>query len=385
MKITHISLIGIFTDNWTYQENLLTKYHKIIGYDVSLITSKFIYDNNGNIIKDKREIYINDDGVKIIRLNIKGNKSFNYKFKKYKDLYSAIESECPDILFIHGCQFIDISVIVKYVRLHKNVKVYVDNHADFSNSASNWLSRNILHKVIWKYHAHKIEPYVTKFFGVLPARVEFLKKIYKLPQEKVELLVMGADDEKVEKAKDPLIRKEIRERLNIKPDDFLIMTGGKIDEAKRQTLLLMQAIQQIKNEKVKLIVFGSVVNELKDEVYKLTQNDKIQYIGWIKPEDSYYYFGASDLVVFPGRHSVFWEQVAGIGIPMVVKYWSGTTHIDLGGNCKFLYKDSVDEIKTVIEKIFNDINEYIQMKTIAETRGMSIFSYKNIAKLSIKY
>ena len=29
---------------------------------------------------------------------------------------------------------------------------------------------------------------------------------------------------------------------------------------------------------------------------------------------------------------------------MIVKYWEGTTHIDLGGNCEFLHRDSIDEI-----------------------------------------
>ena len=43
---------------------------------------------------------------------------------------------------------------------------------------------------------------------------------------------------------------------------------------------------------------------------------------------------------------MFWEQVAGMGIPMVCKYWEGTTHVDCGGNVKFLYRDSVEEIKS---------------------------------------
>ena len=36
-------------------------------------------------------------------------------------------------------------------------------------------------------------------------------------------------------------------------------------------------------------------------------------------KDSYDYFEASDLVVFPGCHSVMWEQVTGQGKPMLVK------------------------------------------------------------------
>ncbi len=48
------------------------------------------------------------------------------------------------------------------------------------------------------------------------------------------------------------------------------MSGGKIDHAKQQTLLLMEAVKELSHKfPVKLIVFGSVSNELKDEVNKL--------------------------------------------------------------------------------------------------------------------
>jgi 1,2-diacylglycerol 3-alpha-glucosyltransferase len=122
----------------------------------------------------------------------------------------VISSLNPDIIFTHGCQFLDIKHIARYAKLHPKVKVYVDNHSDFSNSARNFLSKNILHKIIWRYCANLIEPYTTKFYGVLPARVDFLKNIYKIPRDKVELLVMGADDEKVEEASKPNVRLQIR-------------------------------------------------------------------------------------------------------------------------------------------------------------------------------
>jgi 1,2-diacylglycerol 3-alpha-glucosyltransferase len=261
--------------------------------------------------------------------------------------------------------------------------VYVDNHADFSNSARNLVSKNILHKILWRHCARLIEPYTTKFYGVLPARVDFLKNVYKLPADKIELLVMGADDEKVAEAKDTGVKRAIREKLNINQNDFLIMTGGKIDSAKKQTLLLMEAVKQIGRNNVKLIVFGSVTLDLKDELNSLCDGIKIQYIGWINAADSYKYFAAADLAVFPGRHSVFWEQVVGIGIPMIVKYWDGTTHIDIGGNCKFLYKDSVEEIKESICSLIDYPDVFEAMKNVALTKGMDAFSYRKIAQRSI--
>lgn len=384
MKVVHICLGCFFPDNYSYQENMLPKFHKELGYDVEVIASLETFDANGKpTYLKKGSKYVNEYGIPVTRLDYKKPETLYKKMKRYIGVYEAIEKANPQILFIHGCQFRDIDVIVKYLEKHPNVKVYVDNHADFSNSATNWLSKNILHKVFWRHSAHIIEPYTIKFYGVLPARVDFLKNIYKLPAEKCELLVMGADDDKVNEARTPEIRRQIRMLYNIAQDDFLIITGGKIDPWKTQTLLLMEAISRINNPKIKLIVFGSVTPELKQEVSKKADGTRVQYIGWIKSTESYKYFAASDLVVFPGRHSVFWEQVCGQGIPMVCKYWNGTTHVDLGGNVAFLSKDSVEEIYDVISNIIYFPEKYAKMKNVALKKGMNVFSYRKIAKRSV--
>lgn len=378
MKITHVCLTGPFSDGWSYQENLLSKYHKKLGYDVDVIASQYVWGSDGKIGMHSKEDYINDDGVHMIRIPSTMHTNINSKVRLYKGLYSAIEKSAPDILFIHGVQFVGIGTIVNYLKKHNDTVVYVDNHSDFSNSASSWISKNVQHKILWKYFAKKINPYVKKFYGVLPARVDFLVDMYDLPKEKVELLVMGADDELVESAANSKKKEEIRAKYNIGNDDFLIMTGGKIDLHKQQTLLLMDAVNEINNPKVKLLVFGSVVDELMEEVNKRC-SDKAQYIGWVVSKDSYQYFAAADLVVFPGRHSVFWEQVVGQGIPMIVKYWDGTTHVDVCGNVKFLRNDSSEEIKDTINSV---IANYAELKNKA-VNAQKKFVYSDIAKKSI--
>ncbi|MFS0774810.1 glycosyltransferase family 4 protein [Neobacillus sp. 3P2-tot-E-2] len=385
MKIVHLCLGCFFPDNYSYQENMLPKFHKELGYDVEVIASLVTFDINGKgTFLEKGSTYQNEYDIKVTRLDYKKPVRIYKKLKRFIGTYTALETAKPDILFIHGCQFIDMDIIVKYLNNNPQVKVFVDNHADFSNSATNWLSKNVLHKILWRHCAQIIKPYTTKFYGVLPARVDFLIDMYRLPKEKVELLVMGADDERVEQAASPQVRQKIRDMYGIAEDDFLIVTGGKIDEFKMQTLLLMEAINQINNSKIKLVVFGSVTNELKEKVHALCDGNIIQYIGWIKAEDSYDYFSTADLVVFPGRHSVFWEQVVGMGIPMVCKYWDGTTHVDVGGNVEFLHKDTVEEIKSKILSILNDKEKYEFMKATAKEKGIEVFSYKKIARRAIE-
>ncbi len=385
MKIVHLCLCSFFPDNYSYQENMLPKYHKKLGYDVEVIASTRSFDEQGKACYlDNVGTYQNEYGIKVTRLPYKSNSKIWKRLKRYIGVFDAISKADPDILFIHGGQFLDIDQVVKFLKDHKDVTVFVDNHADFSNSATNWFSKNILHKIVWKHTEHQIEPYAKKFYGVLPVRVDFLKDIYGLPADKCELLVMGADDELVERAKSSGARERIRKQYGISDSDFLIVTGGKIDQWKTQTLLLMQAVQNINNPSVRLIVFGSVTDELKEQVKNLSDSVKVQYIGWISSEDTYDYFEASDLVVFPGRHSVMWEQVTGQGKPMIVKDWPGTHHVDLGGNVLFLSKDSVGEIQEKIESLLAEPSKLKEMTKIAQEKGMQIFSYADISKRAIE-
>lgn len=384
MKILHICLAAFYIDNFSYQENMLPKYHKILGNDVSILASLQTFDKNGNgAYLEKGETYINEYGIPVKRIEYKKFiKPISRKLKIYNNIYNDIYKENPDIIFIHGCQFSNMKDIKKYVLKHPNVKVYVDNHCDFSNSAKNWFSKNILHKILWKYSAKIIEPYTEKFYGVLPARVEFLKSIYKINENKVDLLVMGADDEILTESIN--FRKKIRKKYSISDDDFLIVTGGKIDSYKKQTLSLMEAVKEINNPKIKLLVFGSITEELKEKIEILVDGKLINYIGWVNSEEAYKYFSAANLVAFPGRHSVFWEQVVAVGVPLLVKYWDGTTHIDLGGNCVFLENDDIDEIKDKLLSIINDEKKYKDMLKKANSSKKNRFLYSNIAKKSIE-
>lgn len=386
MKILHLCLGCFYVDNYSYQENMLPKYHKKIGHEVSIIASLLSFDESGKgCYLEKGGTYINEYGIKVTRLN-------NYRYFKrisrfmrlYKNTYKTIEKENPDIIFIHGCQFWDIHKVVKYLKRNSRVKVYFDNHADFSNSATNWISKNIMHRIVWRYCAKTIEPFTRKIYGVLPARVDFLIDMYKMPSEKVEFLPMGADDEKVISFRSNYIKESICKKYQLTHHDFIIITGGKIDNSKRQILTLMKSVNELDNKNIKLIIFGTVIKELEDEFYRLLNSDRIKYIGWINSEETYEYFSIADLAIFPGRHSVLWEQAAGSGIPMIVKYWDGTTHIDLNGNVEYLYNDTKEEMKSKIEYIVNNEVHYKNMRRIAESKGMEEFSYLKIAQRSIK-
>lgn len=380
MKIINICLTGPFTEGYSYQDNLINKYFSLMGHDCTIIANTKSF-KEGKVITVEAESKVIDYNIKLIRLNNRKNipKRIAERFRVYEGLYKKLDEIKPNLIFVHGLQFLDIKYIANYKKNNPNVKIIVDNHADFSNSATNFISKNILHKIIWKYCAKKIECYTDKFYGVLPSRVDFLVDVYGIDDKKVELLVMGADDEKI----DSIDNKKIKNKFNIQDKDFVIVTGGKIDSAKMQTILLMKAVQKMQKN-IKLIIFGSIADELKEEVKGLIDNEKIYYAGWLNSDQSYEYFSIADLAVFPGRHSVFWEQVAGMGIPMLVKYWSGTDHVNVNGNCRFIYEDSVDSIENEINTIIEDEEIYRNMNFAAKNNAKTKFLYSNISKKCIE-
>ena len=371
--------IKVFVHPDQTSQNLLSKYQRLNGNNVTVITSQYMYSKEGELIKCQCDDCTDELGIRVLRLEISKGKDFNSRFKRYKNFYKSIEQSVPDVVFCHGIQFFDLLNVIKYVRCHPSVKLYIDSHADFNNSASNFLSKKILHGIIWKYLSQKALPYTEKFFGVTPARVDFLLNVYNLPPSKVELLPLGADDNLVKKTLKPEVRREVRNDLKVSDKQILIVSGGKIDHNKPQTLSLMKAINILADRNIHLAVFGSVAENLKED-FDAELSKYISYVGWKNVEEIYRLFAAADLVAFPGLHSVLWEQAAGMGKPCVFKRIPGFNHIDLGGNCMFFENDSVGEYVEVIKKALKNISE---MAKIAEERGIPAFSYKKIAEKSI--
>lgn len=379
MKILHLMLGCFYIDNYSYQENYLPKYHKMQGHEVEIVASLFTFDENGKgKWLPKADKYINEYGIPVTRLGF-ADRPMAQRFRWYDGLKTELERIAPELIFIHGVQFMDIATVADYCKKHPQVKVFADNHSDFSNSATNWISKNILHKIVWRSCARKINPYVTKFYGVLPARVKFLADIYDLPKEKIELLVMGADDEGVAAASEPEVRQRIRQQYGLADEDIVIMTGGKIDSNKQQVLMLMESVNALEEANIKLVVFGSVVPELKS-AFDAQLSDKVKFVGWKKSNEIYAEFAAADIIAFPGLHSVLWEQAVAMGKPCIFRKINGFTHIDIGGNCTFFTEDTVEEYASVIRETLANL---VSLQQVANTKGVEVFLYSKIAERSI--
>jgi glycosyltransferase involved in cell wall biosynthesis len=384
MKIVHCCLAMFYIDDYAYQENILPRIHQRQGHAVAILASTETYIDNRTLGYVAPRSYKTKDGIPITRLPYTRTlpPAIVRKLRIYRGLYPAIEALAPDVVFLHGCQFVSIRDIASYAKRHPLVRIYVDGHADLINSARTWISRHVLHGLVYRYCAKAIEPCTRKFYGVLPLRVEFFQKIYGIPAAKTELLVLGAEDAAERLLRQAETRSRVRRELGLSEDAFVVVSGGKLDRRKNIHLLL-QIIRELNRENIKMILFGVPNEEMRDELSRLSDHTCIRYVGWSSTERVYDYLMASDLGVFPGTHSILWEQSVGVGLPCIFKKWEGMQHVDVGGNCLFLERGDPSELAGAIVRLCEDKNLFAVMKGIARNKGVKLFSYEEIARKAI--
>lgn len=374
MKIVHICLVGPYSDGFSYQENIIAKYHRRSGNEVTIIASINSWDKDGRLIQKKESTYYNEDGVKIIRLS--ENKTFFSKLKSYCNFYNTLIEEKPDIIFSHGCNYEDIDNIYKYKINNNSCTLFFDNHCDSTNSGTNFISKYILHRFIWRNKIKKLIPLTKMFYGVLPKRCEYLYTEYNIPLNKIKLLVMGVDDD--------YIGEDLS--FSLKNNYFELSIGGKIDEWKAQEIIkFLKAYELLSfstNLKSHITIYGSIVDKYKNEILKFSERDDIDYFGWANQKEIVEIIKKSNYAIFPGRHSVLWEEAVGLGTPIVVKRIEGYNHIDIGGNVVFLEKQDIEYYKKIILTILNE-KFYKEIKSKAMTPKRNMFLYSKISKEAI--
>lgn len=381
MKIVHLCLGNFFIDNYSYQENMLPKYHRKMGYDVTVIASLFTFNKEGKgCYLDGFSEYDDENGFHIVRLPYKSPFKYNCTFRHYQRFEEILEREKPDIIFSHNVSYGDIKVLVKYLQRHSDVKVFADNHADYINSAKNCLSKHILHPVIWRYYAKMLEPYLSKCYGVTPMRCRFLKEMYHINKNLVEYLPLGVDDDLIPNNREE-VRYNIRKELSIDNDSIVLITGGKIDKLKN-THILIDALKKVNNSNLHLIICGTLAPEMEYLKSIFDKDNHIHYLGWCNAERVMDCMVASDIACFPGTHSTLWEQAVGVGLPSIFKRWYEMEHVNVNGNCEFIKGEDVEELAEVIERFTN--REYFESKSLKAAETSKKFLYSDIALRAIQ-
>lgn len=391
MKI--LMLCEFYNETLEYQENLLVKYYKKHGHDVTVITSTyesvFDYYNNIHDNKKPKKVYY-DHGAKIIKLPFKFN--ILGKIKKYINITPIVEEFKPDLLYVHDIMP-NMLEMLDYKKKNPHVKMIMDYHADYTNSGNNWASINILHKIIRKkMYMDPVRDYVSKFFPIIPGSKTFLKDLYGIKEEQMEILPLGADIDLVEEIKKSNKRIEIRKKFGITDNQKLLYTGGKFTPLKRIDILL-EAFNEMNNPDLHLVVVGdSDANNLKykEKLLAIAANNKnIHFSGWVNNREVYEYLSASDLAVFPASQSIVWLQAIASELPLIIGDFGGQSldYINEFGAIIEMKPNEItkENLKKHIKSVVSNHEEYGKMKEASKKTRDKYLDWNHLIENTLKF
>ncbi len=389
MKI--LMLQDFFGTECAYQENMLAKYYKLMGHEVTVVSSTFesVFDyvvNNYDASRPIKVLYY--QGAKIIRLPYQLN--FLNKLRRHSGIYNILINEAPDFIYAHDIH-LNIKEAVKYKRRFPSCNIIMDYHADYSNSAKNWISLNILHRIVRKAFLYRYLKYISKIYPVVPESARFLNDVYGIEWNKMELLPLGCDYDKCKQVMAGESRQCIRYKMGIGDNDIILITGGKFDEAKK-THLAIEAMQKINISSVHLFVFGkaSKGNEQYEELLqrKAAKNNNIHFWGWVSPDRSYELMAAADIAIFPASQSSLWQQSIGMHLPLLAGNSGGQdmSYLNQNGNLiKFEGSDiNAENFAKTVLSLVNNKEQLNKMKAGAAKTASEYLDYRIIAEHTLR-
>ncbi len=327
MKI--VMLCDFYNESLEYQENLLVKYYRKHGHEVTVIASTFdsvfdYYNDRHDPTWPSRTYF--DQGAKVVKLRYRYN--LLNRLRAYTRIDGLLADEAPDLIYVHDIM-LNLPECVAYVRKHPHCRMILDYHADYSNSGKNWLSLKLLHGVARKWFLDRARPHLDRIFPIVPAGAVFLNEIYGVPMDAMEVLPLGADVDLAREVHARGERATLRQALGYADSDIVIFTGGKLAPPKR-TELLMEAMRRLAHLPLKLVVAGEAADADAEYMAGLRrlagEVGNVHFAGWLGREDIYRHLDMADLAVFPASQSILWQQAIACGLPLVC---GNTGHQDI--------------------------------------------------------
>ena len=168
-------------------------------------------------------------------------------------------------------------------------------------------------------------------------------------------------------------RVTLREKLNIQPDDFVVVFVGRIvsDKGINELIKAFSELQAAENNEpagIKLLLVGGLENDLDplnpETLAEINQNKDIISVGF--QQDVRSFFAIADALVFPSYREGFPNvvmQAGAMGLPSIVSDINGCNEIIIEGeNGLIIPSKNVEKLKEKMLTLAKDKNLYTKLK-----------------------
>lgn len=304
MKVLHCCLSCFYIDGYNYQENMLVREHVRAGHEVRVLASTENYDNEGQLSYSVPGRYLGSDGAEVLRLPYRrlGPHALMKKIRAYPSVYQQLSAFYPDVIMFHGACAWELLTVLRFKKNNPSVRLYVDSHEDFNNSARSFISKNILHRLFYRPIFKKSIPQVEKVLCISTETIDFIAGFYGCPKDKIEYFPLGGtifDDAEHEEH-----RLVIRQKYGIPLGALVFFQSGKFDTKKKLVEALVAFQKLPRHENVQYLIAGVLQADVKAEVDALLLKDgRIRFLGWKNAQELMHLLCATDVYVQPGSQS----------------------------------------------------------------------------------
>jgi glycosyltransferase involved in cell wall biosynthesis len=375
-----------------YQENILPAEQKKLGHDVCIITSDRTpnyhgFENNvGRIIRERvlGEGVYKEHGVTIYRLPTVMDVQ-NGGQVVVKGLYKLLKELKPDVVQAHGA-FCPITLQAVLYSKRINYRVFIDDHSNVDNFHLNSLIKKAYIQLVKSFYCFYGDR-VKMFFPVTYATTDLLKRVLHIPDNRLELLPLGANTDRFKKSLE--MRCVGRNELGIDGNEKLFVTAGKLDEQK-DIEYLIKAIKYVvtKNSLIKLLIIGSgtqdYMSNLKSLVNRFGLTEKIIFMDFVPNKELPKYYNAGDIGVWPGTNSITAIEAAATSLPLILPNHDLAYKILFDNQAAVGFeRRNVNSLVKAILELLNNLELYNQIVDNSSELFMETLSWKGVAQKSI--
>lgn len=303
MNILHVCLSNYYIDRFSYQENELVQQNVADGHNVKVVASTETFGDDRELVYVNPSNYVGDDGAPVVRLPYSRllPHFIMRKLRIHPGFSEELEAFQPEVILFHGTCGWELNTVVNYKKINPNVKLYVDSHEDFNNSARTWISKWGLHFLYYRNILRHNLKWIDQILCVNISAIEFLKDFYCIPATQLEFFPLGG---KILENAEYLDRRTATRSLHqLEASDILFVQSGKMDSSKR-FLESLRAFSRTKNDRFRFIAVGHIHDDIASEAEQLINSDtRIVFDGWKTPDELRDLLCAADVYVQPGTQS----------------------------------------------------------------------------------
>lgn len=377
MKIAHLCLSNFYADGFSYQENELVACHVAQGHDVVVIASTETIVADGRLEYLAPTEYFGTDGCRVIRLPYRRwiPPFLARKIRAHPGLLRLLEAEKPELIVFHSLCGWELLTTSRYVRRTPGVRLVADSHEDRYNSARGFLSKFLLHRIVYRSIIKLSLENVRRVLCLSMEVIDFVVENYGIPKSKIEFFPLGArifSDVEYD-----ALRIRCRTKLAVSDSNLVFLQSGKFDRAKRLRESL-DAFRSLQSPTALFLIAGSLAGAEREELMPLIESDKrIRYLGWCSREEMTELMCGADVYVQPGSQSASMQLSLGARCSVILN--DVPSHVPFIDGNGWLVRDA-RELQLAMKEAADDLQGTRARMVRSDEIARSLLDYRRLAE-----